>query len=455
MSTIYKNTQFWLILAIAVYLLNQLPFLTDMRPVMYDEAWYGNTAYNILLGNGPCNSIVGSGANANCFLPLVTAAFMWLMGPSLLTMRLVAVACGLFTILLLCLTMKHLKADWRVASLTLFLFVSLPLFNTVFRFGRPECLVCVCMAGGALSFLRYLDSPNWRWIISLSIFAFLSGLAHPYGLLFFCIAGFVLLVKAFGDKKMSAFIRLIPLLCAGIFAIAVMFLIGNEYGGFEYGKRLTIQGIGLSLPVYIKDAFFSKNAISTLPFFLVCLYALRKRSQCRTLAIVLIAHFVCFPFLFASDVEMVSLGIDYFLLLSVILFAVEAHSLLKMKWFWAVVMVCCMFMLGISQYYNYSVKYEPVNTSMAEEIHSVIPDGSRVYGPIRQWPMAMGADYVSDHARYDVGSPEDYDFVIMNTQDIDRYSNNDLIFPLEDTRFECVLERNTEQYGDIRVYKRM
>jgi hypothetical protein len=65
-----------LLLAVFLFLVNQLPFLEDMRPVMYDEAWYSNTAYNLCIGNGLHQTSVGSGGNSNCIFPIIGAAFL-------------------------------------------------------------------------------------------------------------------------------------------------------------------------------------------------------------------------------------------------------------------------------------------------------------------------------------------------------------------------------------------
>lgn len=149
-----------LLLATIVFLVNQLPFLEDMCPVMYDEAWYGDTAYNIVLGNGFSNAIVGKGGNANFLLPLLTSGFMFVFGYNLLAIRLAAVFCGVMTIAFVVLSMKRLQMGWKQQALTLLLFVSLTIYNTVFRFGRPECIALMGMAGGFWLYFRYRGDAN-------------------------------------------------------------------------------------------------------------------------------------------------------------------------------------------------------------------------------------------------------------------------------------------------------
>ena len=148
MKTIYKNNWFWLGIAILVFLVNQLPYLADVRPVMYDEAWYGNTAYNCAEGNGFLNTAVGSRGNSNFLLPLITAAFLKIFGYNLLSIRLAAVFCGVITLLFISLSFKEMKASWRAQALAYAFFVSITLYNTIFRFGRPECAALMCLSGG-------------------------------------------------------------------------------------------------------------------------------------------------------------------------------------------------------------------------------------------------------------------------------------------------------------------
>ena len=102
---LYTKDWFWLCVAIVVFLVNQLPFLSDVRPVMYDEAWYGNTAYSFAHGEGFLNTVVGTRGNSNFLLPLLTAGFMRLFGYNLLALRLPAVICGVLTLVLLSLCM--------------------------------------------------------------------------------------------------------------------------------------------------------------------------------------------------------------------------------------------------------------------------------------------------------------------------------------------------------------
>jgi hypothetical protein len=84
----------------------------------------------------------------------------------------------------------------------------------------------------------------------------------------------------------------------------------------------------------------------------------------------------------------------------------------------------------------------------------MIPKGSKVFGPIRQWPMLMETEYVSDHAKYDIGEATDYDYVITNSQDIEYFPVYQEFIPVLKDHFDLISEKQTRQYGLIQVYRK-
>lgn len=454
----YSKDWFWLCIAIVAFLVNQLPFLVDVRPVMYDEAWYGNTAYNFAQGDGFLNTVVGTRGNSNFLLPLLTAGFMRLFGYSLLALRLPAVVCGVMSLVFLSLCMKQMHIGWKLQAMTLLLFVSLTIFNTIFRFGRPECVAIMCTLGGIWFYLRYLDCESWKNMLGMSVLVLLAGCAHPYALLLFGLLGIHLLVRTIKSKDKTGSMRLTLLVVAAMASVLAIMWVSNTYNGAEESyvrDRFSAKDIWLAVPVYFKEAFLSKTSLSFLPLLAILVIESLGEKKHRELAWAALGVFLLFPFLFSTDLMMIGMGFDYVAAVGVVLTAPFLERILLQKKRWVVFGFCayCLGCLGISYYYNYVVKYEKANSVLAEELPSIIPEGSKVFGPIRQWPMLMQTDYQSDHSVFPIKDVEDYDYVILNSQDTAFYSIYDAFLPIDESRMELVYEKPTRQYGTVQVYK--
>ena len=218
-----------LIYSLIIFAIAQFVDLVNIRPVMYDEAWYANTAYNFYIGNGFHNTAVGSGGNANFLLPLITGCFFHLFGANLFVIRLIPVLCGLSTLIVLHFIMNEFDSSKIARTLTYLVFVSVTLFNTIFRFGRPECLSVLCCGVGILFFIRYYQDNSIGNILFLSLFAMLSSLAHPASLIVFLFIGIVLLCNIIVSKKWNRLLHLILLFIFAILSICLIFYVLHCY----------------------------------------------------------------------------------------------------------------------------------------------------------------------------------------------------------------------------------
>lgn len=453
----YKQSWFWLLVAIVVFLINQLPFLTDMRPVMYDEAWYANTAYNFAQGDGFLNTIVGTRGNSNYLLPTLTGVMFWIFGYSLFTIRLTAVLCGVITILFQHLCLKELRSSVVAEIAVLGFFVSIALFNTIFRFGRPECAALMCVAGGLWFFLRYIREHSWWNMIGLAAFTFLAAIGHPYALLVFAIIGLMLLVGEIREKNWTTILQLSVLFIAAVAAIGSIAWVSNIYNGEGenyVSERFSMSNLGEALPEYIKSAFLSKHVLY-MPFLLcVALFCcFNTDNRVKVLAFITIIYAILFPFLFSTDFAMIGLGGDYVALIATLLIApcVDKYKVYKYgKIILGIFALYSFANMGISYYFNYKVKYEKANTVLAVELPSLIPHDAIVYTPIRQYPMLMHYTCFSDHTWTEM--PSSYDFIVQNSQDKDIYSNSQRVYSTLDD-YELIYERDTKQYGLIKVFK--
>ena len=453
---VYKQAWFWLLVGIVVFLINQLPFLTDMRPVMYDEAWYANTGYNFSQGDGFLNTIVGTRGNSNYLLPTLTGTMFWMFGYSLFTIRLTAVLCGVVTMIFLHLCLRELKSSVKAEIAVFGFFVSIALFNTIFRFGRPECVSIMCMTGGIWFLLRYMRENNRGNMIGLACFTFLSTIGHPYALLFFALAGVVLLYQTIQDKKWINVAHLAILMVAAIVAIGSIAWVSHVYNGEgeDYvAARFSMSNIWAAFPVYLKMFFLSKHALYMSPLLLIILWNIRsKESRVRMLSIMGLVYFVIFPFLFSTDLEMVELGVDYVAIFGTVLIAPCVDYICENRWRRVcryVFAAYCLMNIGISYYFNYCLKYELCNSILQKELKAIIPSNAIVYVPLRQYPMLLANRCFSDH--YWKILPETYDYIVLNNQDKDVYYNS-IEIQKQLRTYQLIYERDTKQYGTVKVF---
>ena len=458
MNDKYKQWGVFL-LAVVVFLINQLPFLEDMRPVMYDEAWYGNTAFHFAHGGGFINTIVGKGGNANFLLSLFTSGSLLLFGYNLFAIRIVAVFCGVLTMLIFVFVMRQLRLDWKPMAFVFLFFVSVPFYNTVFRFGRPECASLMFVAGGLLFYLRYRMDETWGNMVGVSLFVLAAGCSHPFSLFLFFLLGAALFLQTFTKKKTKTLCHLVVLLMAAVVCIIVIILISKNYsvGGGSEGvfMRFSPRDAKQAIPLYFKEAFFSKVAFYVVPLLLVLFYEAYYDKDNRALAVAALAHFLVFPILFSTDLMMVGLGLDYVVLTATVLLAPFIGRMLEQRRRCMVIgfVIYCVGCMGISYYYNYGVKYEKANSVLTQELQSVVPKGARVFGPLRQWPMLMQTDYQSEHTVLPIERVEAYDFFILNTQDTAFYSTYKTFLPIDESKLQLVYEKSTKQYGIVQAYK--
>lgn len=452
-----KNKSILFVVFGILFLVNELICITDVRPVMYDEAWYASTGYNIASGAGRHNSIVGSGAEINFIFPLFNALFFKIFGYNLLSTRLTAVFFGIITLLVIICFLKRNKYKNSSVFLTLLLFTSYTLFNTIFRFGRPECASLALFSIGLVSFCEYISSQSYQTILLMSLSAILAGLSHPFALLPYCLIGIIITFESFRNKYFKRVLpHLIILLISGIAVIVTIYILANDNAGIC--ERYSLTNIKNSIPFYLKEAFLSRQAIGSISFILIILFELIFGNNRTTwyLAIIGFVTFIIFPILFSSDLMMVGLGIDYVAITAVFIFPqfIEDISIKISKRkivHWG---ATCFFLvnLALSYYYNYGIKYEKANSILSSEVKDVIPKGSKVFGSIRLWPFAMETQFISDHYRYNLPEYDDLEYIITCSQDLNNYSIYNVYKPYL-KKENVVYSKETRQYGIISIIK--
>ena len=458
-----KRDWFWLGVALIIFLVNQLPFLADMRGMGNDESWYANTAYNLTQGNGLHQTSVGYNGNSNCLAPILQALSFLAFGYSLFSVRIASVFCGVITLLLLHFIMNELQVSTKSRILVFLLFVSLPVFNTAFRFGRPEGAALMCLSGGALFFLRYWRTHGWVDMAGLCLFCFISSNAHPFTLFSFMLWGVALLGNLLRKHDWKRLPQLSMLVVSAIIGISVVAYLSSIYNPSDrmglFFDRVSPRNAFNAALVYYKDIFFSRYALYSYPIvaLLVCSGCFIKENRLRVLAWLTLVNGLLFPFVFSTDVVMLPFGWHYVVIVAVFLVGPLFDSLSDWKercrrLAFASMVLYSFACLVLSYAYNIS-KYEKCNSVMEKELASMIPQGSLVYGPICQYFCAIDTRYYSDHYYTDLPLRLDFDYLIFNSRDLPLYPMSVEMYN-RIPEYDLIYSRDTKQYGTVQVFQK-
>lgn len=456
----YNNNFIVLVAVVGFYCLNLLPFLSTVRPVMYDESWYASVGYEFYLGHGFSNQIVGAGGNANFLFPMLTAGFYKIFGISLFSARLLSVCFGIGTIIILHFIFNELKIRLKNRIVIYALFLSLTLFNTIFRFARPESASLMFCTLGILFFIRYINYHKLVDIVFLSFTVVCATLSHPFSLLLFALFGMYLVTEAIQAKNHRYLLRLTILLFAACFSVYLLYSVSDIYNNESsvLTERLYWLDLREAINEYFRTFFFSKYSVFVFGLFPFLFLAFKSdNSKIKILSAVTIAYFIVFPFLFSADLKMIGLGLDYVMLLNLIIVGgvleYSSFRIFKHRAFFLGLYFFCTMNYAVTLFYNYS-KYENVNTSMQNDISKIIPKNAVVFGPIRQWFCAMETRYYSDHYRLKLPPCNSFDYLIFNSQDQVIYHNyRHFESCLSD--FVLVYSKQTKAYGIVNVYKKI
>lgn len=456
-----------LIFAVACFLLMELPLLSDVRPIMYDEAWYANTGYNLLCGNGLVNTVVGNGGNANFVMPTMIAGMMSIVGCSLYSIRLAAVFCGLLTLVVLHLIMNFFQSGLYSRCLGYGLFISTTLMNSVFRFGRPEAAALLFVAIGVYAFFRYYENQQFMDLLLLCLSTYLAICSHPFSALLFALLGACLLFRFIRERDILKCISLLLLVLSATLALVSIEYVLHRYNLIHAGNvsegvifaRVFGGEIKVALENYYKLVFFGKHLFSICIVFIAQILVLfsSSRKSLKALSSVNIIFSVLFPFIFSSDLNMIGMAASYIVLTGIIIIIgylseIEPGCTPKSGGvIWGTAMLFCFLNVLVTVFYNYGVKYEKCNSVLGRELAEVIEEKATVFGPLRLWPCVMNTNYYSDHSRYKV-LPASFNYILTDSQDEGKYpAMIDVMHKIDN--YEIVYCKDTRQYGTIKVYK--
>jgi hypothetical protein len=198
-----KSTVIYLIL-IALYVILQVFFLTRLPDIMEDEPWYANTAYNFSQGNWFTNTNAGhQGGDFFIVYTFILGIGIKLFGCTLYVTRMVSVVAGIFALWGLISILKAIRVSKLIVVITLLMFIFSNVTYIVFRTTRPEGWILALGIWSLFYLIKFHQTNDTKAIIWVAIFASLSFLTHPNGVLFPAIAGVYLIIYSIRKKNIS------------------------------------------------------------------------------------------------------------------------------------------------------------------------------------------------------------------------------------------------------------
>ena len=470
-----KRHSFCLFLLMSAICLLLFTFgLSTNRPLLIDEAWYANPAYNFSIGNGFINTNVGSGGNANFLLPLIIGGLYSVFGVSIFVTRLASVLCGL---IFLFYTYRFLKL-YTVNHLGQFIvylsIVSISFYYSIFTYARPEGLASMLVFASLFHFLKYYEEKNRLQIVWLTICVFCALLAHPMTVIFAFLYGLYFLFNLIKKWDLKLFLCLCLFFIMSVFGVLLVlyadYLYNNVNTELSFGTVImdTLNRTSLSTNEVILIDGFEKNdtfierflfafrfwfltprlLFSLFFISIISIGIFQKRSVVKLLSILALLYLVIAFIVFANDKFMTRHVFTYTFIVATVVFVLLMRSFNKRVLLFVLIPLFAINFMATS--YNNFSKRENANLILQKEIRERIPAVSTVYGALNFWFFAPESSYFSNFYRFEQFC-RDYDFLIIN-----EFEKTALLSGFQGIDFEkykLIYELHTRQYGWVRLYK--
>ncbi len=187
-----------------LFVLFQFFFLTRVPDIMEDEPWYANTAYNFTMGNGFTNTNVGHQGGDNFIVyTFLLAIAMKIFGCTLFVTRSVSILAGVIALWGMISVLRNLKISKNLILMVILMFIFSNVIYIVFRTTRPESWILAFGIWSVYYLIKFNDSKQTNYLIMCAVFATLSFLTHPNGIVFPLISGIYLIFYSFREKNIS------------------------------------------------------------------------------------------------------------------------------------------------------------------------------------------------------------------------------------------------------------
>jgi hypothetical protein len=461
-----SNNVFIIVISCALFLMIEIPILTNSRPIFCDEAWYSNPAYNFSQGQGIHNTNVGSGGDMNFVFPFIQGILFAIFGYSIFLARFASVLAGLFSIVVLYKILKQLELPNKAAVFGLIALIVIPVYHSIFRYARPESWAILFVLFSLLFFIKYIYTFSNKNILYTGIFCALGFLTHPFTLSVLLAIGLMLFIHSLKNKRIIPLIIFtIPVIISiAIFILNSIYLLDGTklYTGF--GRVNTIDAgylnrIGNNLKVIFSHYFMHKHAIYFIPLILLLLLGLflKKKNRLVFYSSLMGSLVFCISIiLFKNDV--LEKLMFYVLVFSILNFALLINTKIS-KYILIAISAYLILMLFANIYYDIK-KYEPVNSLLEKKLQIIILENARVMGPLEFWMFIPKTQFKSTYYRWQhvidfKRLPSEFEYFLLFSKDGNNIYQN--VHDINQIFKQCpgsklIYETYSKNYGKIELY---
>jgi len=475
LSYIKNNYSFVIILVLFTAL--ELPFLSLSRPILTDEAWYSNSAYNFIISSSFENTNIGYGGNGVVVFLLYLSSFFSVFGTSLFSARLSSFVAGIISVFIVRKVLKISGVGERTGFLVLSFFIFANLYLSIFKIGRPEALA-VMLSLNILLITYYYILKNFelKYLALLVILIFLSINAHPNSSIIILLVFLIILFYIIRDKKYNKIFHLLVIIISVAVSVYVMISVislNNKIGINESMTDLVdrnavntgfIDQLFSKFKVTVEYFIFSNRIITFLPHLLLIFTGLFMKNRNKAVFGLSICGLVSLgiAFLFLSPPGFIYVYPYVFLfpvfILSFLLKTYTPKSIIGKAISSLVIIVV---LLNIAAYIMLTKKTYDVNIgTKMKEVSALLPDKATVVSEPPFWFIAPEKNFKT--ARYFKDRKidlKDKEFYVINCDKFanEYFSDSSSLTFLDSyssfRKIDTLLIKNSIIYGNIYLIK--
>jgi hypothetical protein len=473
----YIKNNYSVVITLILFAALELPFLSLARPILTDEAWYSNPAYNFLTLHSFENTNIGYGGNGLLIFLLYLSSNFFVFGVSLFSLRFSSFIMGVVSLFIVGKMLKilNVKEFNRLLSLSFFIFANL--YLSIFKLGRPEALTFMLSLNILLvSYYYIVKNFDFKYLALLVVLIFLAINSHPNSSIIVLLSFLVILFYVIKEKQFKKIFHLALIVAAVAVSLYVMISVismNNKIGIVDSMNDLVdrnavnsgfIEQLISKFKVTIEYFVSSSRFITFLPQVLLIISGLfmwKKDKNLFGLSLCGLASlFIAFIFLAPPGFIYVFPYAFIFsvLILSVLLKTYDNKSIAG-KAISAIVIVIVL--LNIIAYITLSRKtYDSNIGTKMKEIAAMIPDNSITVSVPPFWFISPEKNFKTARYFRDRNiNLSDKDFYLINC---DKFENDimasssslaSLDTNSSSRKIDTLLIKNSSIYGNIYLMK--
>jgi hypothetical protein len=411
---------------VILYLLLQSFFITQVPDIQCDEPWYANTAYNFSQGQWFTNTNVGQyGGDFFIVYTFLLGIGIKLFGCTLCVTRMISIIGGVITMMGLIKILKTIKVSNIVSVLTVLMFIFSNVTYIIFRSTRPEGWILAFGIWSIFYLIKFIDNQKTQFIVYGSIFASLSFLCHPNGILFLIAISFYLIIYSIKKRNVSylGYFALIAFIIITIHFI-IVFSNSNTIRDFifQVKTRNSLSDTNFNLYENLNN-FFSVYTLGVKRLYILIfetgilllgLLFSKKNILLRYLSFFGLLNLVLSLSFFS---EYSSRHFGEIIIYSFLSFALLSELLINKKLRLVIIFLGAIYLINnlAGDIYIIYKKYKNTPYSLIEKhLKEIIPENSTVISPIYFWYPLKKTQFYNEFTRWEKKPYDNLDSLIQS-----------------------------------------